>query len=336
MVEDGFLRLDTEERRRLCEQTSLRTGLPVSMVEKDFWVCWALEQLFGLPGLGEFLTFKGGTSLSKGWRLIERFSEDIDVVLNRAYLGFGEEDPSKNRLRKLRKRCQEAIASELLPALSVRIAEHLDGFGDWAVALASVEDDREQETILFSYPTLGLERAAYIRPSVRIELGARSDVEPAEMPTISSYLSEQFPEAVTPSATAIRTVAPRRTFWEKAMLVHEESFRPPDRVRPSRLSRHYYDLWCLIRRGIAADAVRDDSLFDRVASRREVFWGQSWVNYESLRRGSLRLAPSSDLEGWRRDYRDMSEMLFGEVPTFDEILVEVQAFEDAFNRSEPG
>jgi hypothetical protein len=130
-------------------------------------------------------------------------------------------------------------------------------------------------------------------------------------------------------------VAARRTFWEKAMLLHEETFRPPDRPRKARLSRHYYDLWCLIRKGIAAQAMADLDLFDRVARHRKVFFRQNWVDYDTLRKGSLRLLPAPEqLSDWRRDYEAMrDEMFFDEPPVFEELLAEVRQFEEEFNRS---
>ena len=131
--------------------------------------------------------------------------------------------------------------------------------------------------------------------------------------------------------------AARRTFWEKAMLVHEENFRPADKPRKVRLARHYYDLWCLINKGVAAQAMADSGLFQRVAAHREIFFRWSWVDYSTLRHGSLRLIPSDDqLAAWRQDYQIMrGEMFFGDVPKFDAILRVVGDFEKRFNQSAP-
>jgi hypothetical protein len=170
---------------------------------------------------------------------------------------------------------------------------------------------------------------------VKIELRARSDTEPCEAPRIQSYLSEAFPQIVGVDPFPVRAVAPRRTFWEKAMLLHEETFRPADKPRKMRLARHYYDLWCLIKKGVAAQAVADVGLFKRVAAHREVFFRWSWVDYGTLRPGAFRLVPTSEqVAPWRQDYQTMkTEMFFGEVPKFDEILSVVRAFEKEFNES---
>lgn len=155
---DAFLTLVPEERRQICEAVADDLGLSPASVEKDFWVCWTLRELFTLPSIGEHLTFKGGTSLSKGWRLIQRFSEDIDVVIDRQSLGFeGEHSPEaatgsnerRRRLEALRTACQIHIRDTLRPALEQRLRERLGGMGAWT--LADDPNDPDQQTLLFSY-----------------------------------------------------------------------------------------------------------------------------------------------------------------------------------------
>lgn len=334
---NGFLHLPTDRRRLFCEQAQTRLGLIPASIEKDFWVCWTLRELFSLPGWGEQLTFKGGTSLSKGWRLISRFSEDIDVVINREFLGFGGETLGSKKRQRLLKECSRRIQTELQPALEQRLRETLPGDLGWGLIPADATEDPDLQTLLFQYPSVFAGSLAYVRPVVKIELGARSDTEPVEMPLIQPYLAEAFPELLTESVFPLRTVAARRTFWEKAMLLHEETFRPPDRPRKARLSRHYYDLWCLIQKGIAAQAMADLDLFEQVARHRQVFFRQSWVDYSTLCRGRLRVLPAPEqLADWRRDYEAMrEEMFFDEPPPFDEVLAVVRQFEEAFNQANP-
>lgn len=329
-----FLEAPAPDRTLFCVETAARRGIPAVAVEKDFWVCWVLREVTTLPEQGDHLVFKGGTSLAKGWKLIDRFSEDIDLVVDRAHLGFNADEPSRGQIKKLRRRCQRWIADVLRPALAGRIAERLHAAGPWRLDLASEADDPERETLVFDYPRLDLPGSAYIKASVRIEFGARSDTEPVEQPIVSPYLAEELPEILGPSGFPIRTIAARRTLLEKAMLIHEERQRPPERPMPPRLSRHYYDLWCLARSAVAPEALGDVALFDRVAHHRELFWAQSWVDYATLRRGRMRLGPDeSRLPVWRSDYAAMREMIVGEVPAFDEILAEVARFEAALNAS---
>lgn len=331
---NAFLRLPADRRRLLCEEGQQRLGLTPASIEKDFWVCWTLRALFGLPQWGEHLTFKGGTSLSKGWRLISRFSEDIDVVIEREHLGFGGDVLSGKERKRLVKECSRRIEAELGPSLESRFREVLPVGMDWRLTPADAEEDPDRQTLLFHYPSVLSGSAAYVRPVVKIEMGARSETDPVETPFIRPYLAEAFPDLLADSTFAVKTVAATRTFLEKAMLLHEETFRPADRPRRARLSRHYYDLWCLIRKGIAAQAIADPELFDRVARHRQIFFKVSWVNYDTLGKGTLRLLPPPEhLSGWRRDYEAMrEEMFFDEPPSFDEVLAVIKEFEEEFNR----
>lgn len=339
---EAFTQLPDAERRLYCEQAAARLNLPAASIEKDFWVCWTLRVLFGLPDWGSRLTFKGGTSLSKGWQLIERFSEDIDVVIDRELFGFGgtkspqharSSNQRKKRLEALKAVCQQRIQQELLPALRNAVIHALPLGATGTIELASVEEDPEQQSLLFLYPTIFAGSAAYVRPVVRIELGARSDTEPSDSPIIRPYLADAFPDVITNAAFGVRAVAPRRTFWEKAFLLHEETFRPPDRPRNRPLARHYYDLWSLVMKGVAAEAVADAGLFERVAEHRQVFFRLNWVDYTTLRPGALRLVPlERQLPEWERDYNAMrGEMFFGAVPTFADVLRVVSEFERHFN-----
>ena len=330
---DAYIALSTDDQRLYCEQAQTRLNLPATSIEKDFWVCWTLRELFGLPKWGEHLAFKGGTSLSKAWKLIERFSEDIDVVISREFLGFGGEALSNNRQKKLIKKCSDSIHQELLPLLTEHISGLLPKPANWTLSPAPVAEDPDQQTLLFTYPSVFPDAPTYVRQIVKIEMGARSDTEPSESPALTPYLSDAFPEQLGGTAFHIKTVAARRTFWDKAMLLHEETFRPADKPRKRPLARHYYDLWSLIQKGIAAEALADAGLFERVAAHRQMFFTYRWMDYTTLRPGSLRMLPHPDqLSTWRGDYSAMrTEMFFGDVPAFDEILRVVGDFEKTFN-----
>jgi hypothetical protein len=340
---DGFLDLSPEDRREACLEAEARMRLRAASIEKDFWVCWTLRTLFELADWGSRLTFKGGTSLSKAWQLIERFSEDIDVVIDRDFLGFGAERspdraPSRSKQRQsldaLKAASQARIQDSLLPALAESITSRI-GEAGWR--LASDPADPDGQTLLFDYPSV-FEPQAYIAPRVKIELGARSDVDPNETVEIESYLATVFPDVLAPSRFPVRVVSARRTFWEKAMLLHEEHHRPSDRKRITRLSRHYYDLACLIRAGIADQALADLSLFERVLAHRRVYFRYAWMDYGSMKPGTFRLLPTDTERGaWVRDYEAMQDtMFFREVFSFDEILRLVGEFERRFNAGARG
>ena len=341
----GYVDLPEERRRLICEQVAARTGLFAASVEKDFWVVWTLGKLFTLPGRGEQFTFKGGTSLSKVWKLIERFSEDIDLVIHRDGLGFGEANapelaPSgkqrKLRLEALKTAAQVCVRSEILPSLKALFAESLPEELMWT--LEPDPSDADGQTLLFAYPTVFRDHPGYVRQIVKIEMGARSDTEPSEIADIESVIGEMFPGMLSDGRIPVRAVRPERTFWEKAMLLHEETFRTNERSpRKKYMARHYYDLFQLIRRGVADRAADDPDLFRRIAEHREIYFRYAWVDYRTLKPGSLRLVPmENQMADWKADYTGMQrEMFYGEVPTFDEVMKAVGEFQQRFNEQHP-
>jgi hypothetical protein len=221
-----FLSFSEDRRRTFCEQAQEKWGFPPPTIEKDFWVCWTLKKLFSLSEWGARLTFKGGTSLSKGWALIERFSEDIDIVIDRAALGFGGDKapdyaPSKKQIKKrlkaLRKTSRRCVNETLLPLLSEVISHEMPGDLSWQ--LDQDPDDPDRQTLLFTYPTAFPDQLAYLRQVVKIELGARSDIEPTQEIDIHPYIADAFPDQLPQAHFSVRAVSPERTFWEKAMLL---------------------------------------------------------------------------------------------------------------------
>jgi hypothetical protein len=329
---NSFIGFPAERQRRFYDEAQAKLGLPPASIEKDLWVCWTLRELFTLPEWGPRLTFKGGTSLAKAWKLIERFSEDIDVVVDRHFLGF-DDTPSSKDQKRLVAECAQRIQQEIKPALEARFRQLLPASSTWSLGAAPLEEDRDQQTLLFNYPTVLGATAAYVRPVVKIEMGARSDIDPSESRAVQPYLAEAFSNVLGPSVFSVRTVAARRTFWEKAMLLHEETYRPPEKIRKARLARHYYDLWRLIESGTGTEALNDRGLFFAVVEHRKVFFRYSWMDYSTMRPGSIRLVPPDDqLDAWRQDYEAMRQtMFFGEAPKFEVILRAVGQFADRLN-----
>jgi len=333
---DAYLNLSAADRRIFCEQAAAQMGLPPASIEKDFWVCWTLRELFRLPGWEDCFSFKGGTSLSKAWGLIERFSEDIDIVIDRKFLGFGHEEPSQGQLKKLRGKCSRKIRDELLPALKAEFEKALPQDAPWELRMATKEEDSDEASLIFQYPGEFHETARYLRPAIKIEMGARSDAEPSETVPIRSFLCQEFPEQLGDGAFPVRAVAARRTFIDKFLLLHEENLRAGEKPRKPQLARHYFDVYSLIERGLADEALEDVELFAKVVHHREVFFGYPWMDYSTLKPGSIRIRPSAeDMAGWRGDYDGMrGEMIYGDPPNFDHILDIVGRFEDRFNGSE--
>lgn len=337
---NAFLQLPSARRLLAFQQVDEAMGLQAVSVEKDFWVCWTLRELFTHPDIGEHLTFKGGTSLSKAWKLIERFSEDIDIIVDKEVLGFGgnsapDKAPSnkqrKTRLEKLMVACRDWVQGTLQPALVSRLQSSL-GESGWQLVVDP--DMSDGQCLLFHYPSVFPPGAAgYVRPVVKIELGARSDDWPHEEKPIQPYVIEHFPALDPDSAFSVRVLAAERTFWEKACLLHEETFRPIEKPRKLRMARHYYDLWCLLRAGVGEQALVQTALFQRVAEHRELFFRFSWVDYSTHKPGTFRLSPpDTHIGNWKSDYQEMlGPIFFGETPTFEEMMNAAAEFEKSFN-----
>lgn len=338
---DRFLSLPATDRARAFEEVGTRRGLASGSVEKDFWVCLMLRELYALPDFADHITFKGGTSLSKAWRLIDRFSEDIDLTIERDILGFGGElapEAAKSgkdrhrRIQALKHACRDAIVQRIAPALDASMQALLAAKESWTLTLD--EDDPDAQTLLFAYPRPAASTTpSYVRPIVKLEFGARSDPWPVKERPVTSIVAEEFPKLFERATFSVRALVPERTFWEKVMLLHEERFRPPSKTRRPRMARHYYDVWRLIGAGIAAKAASDLTLFEQVAAHRKVYFRHSWVNYDTLQRGTIQMLPHPDqLEEWRRDYAAMQgEMFLGTPPAFDEIQASIASFQAEFN-----
>ncbi len=323
MAEDRYLSLAPRERLELLDAASRQSGLAQAILEKDYWVCKTLDVLFALPELGSHLVFKGGTSLSKVYGLIDRFSEDVDISFHREFLGFGEElDPEaaagkeqSRRIEALQQACRDCIRENLLPRLREAIAALLRGTEDWSLEI----DPLDAQTLLFHFPQAGGPGLAYIVPSVRIELGARSDHWPSEEREIRSYLGEAFGPTI--GKATVRSLAAERTFWEKATLLHAEVHRPKDKLMPARYARHYHDMARLAESPVAARALADVALRERVVAHKAVYFRSGWARYDLARPASFRLIPpDSRIAALKSDHQAMIPMFFNPPPPIDEVL----------------
>jgi hypothetical protein len=330
MSEDRYLSLGTRERLELLDAASRQSGLAPAILEKDYWVCKTLDVLFALPELGSHLVFKGGTSLSKVYGLIDRFSEDVDISFHREFLGFGEEhDPEAaagkeqtRRIEALQQACRDCIRDRLLPRLSEAIATLLGGTEGWSLEI----DPLDAQTLLFHFPQAGGPGLSYIAPSVRIELGARSDHWPSEDRAIRSYLGETLNLAI--GQAEVRSLAAERTFWEKATLLHAEAHRPVEKPMPSRYARHYHDLARLAASPVAERALADAVLRERVVAHKIVYFRSGWARYDLAHPATFRLIPpESRFAELEADHRAMASMFFNPPPPIAEVLETLAALE---------
>lgn len=332
---DEFARLAAGERGAFFEEAAARRGITALVVEKDFWVCWALRRLVEAADLAGHLTFKGGTSLSKAYGIIRRFSEDIDLTIARSAplvekVGSPMEDGISGKEIERRTKALKAAASRFvgdvaLPAL-VSAMEAALGTGEgWDLAL----DPDDPQTILFRYPGAGVDDGGYIKPRIKLEFGARGEADPHEERSIIPYVTEEFPEELGDAATAVPTLAVERTYWEKATILH--ALHHNQKLRPG-LSRHYYDLAMLDEAGITDAALVRLDLLASVVRNKSIMFADNKASYGTAVRGSLRLLPqAADEQALRDDYAAMDEMFMDAAPSFDELRARLAALEATLN-----
>lgn len=323
---DKVAALPAAQRNELFSETAARRGMTPAIVEKDFWVTWTLDKLFAHTELSRLLMFKGGTSLSKVFGLIERFSEDIDLILDWTILTG--EDPlaarSKSKQQQLNQeideRGQEYIATEILR----QVTECVDPICACAV------DPEDRHVLNIRYP--GAFGDEYLRPEVRLEIGPLASWLPFDEYTIRPYAAEAFPAIFDRSECKVKAIKAERTFWEKATILHHEANRPDTSPQPQRNSRHYYDLARMAVSPVKERALADLGLLASVVEFKERFYSRGWARYDLAKPGTLRLVPEGHvLASVTADYRAMETMIFGEYPPIEEIMARLKALEDEIN-----
>ena len=340
---DNVALLSSTEREALFQEAANQKGLSLAVIEKDFWVCWTLKRVFAQAPFGEHLIFKGGTSLSKVFGLIERFSEDIDLSIRRDYLGaVGDQDPEQDGLSKTQRRgrvdalrasYRRCVQEEMLPALQLAFAEYLPPSGGDHPVWSLDADPTDEGTLLFSYPSAQTAEApSYLRRQVKIEMGAGSDPFPIGTHRVRSYAAERFPTLFSEPEAAVVVLEAERTFWEKATLLHAECHRAAETLWPLRLSRHYYDLMQLASHPVGEKALADPSLRERFVQHKSVYFASSWAHYETAQSGSFRLIPDEPrLAELRQDYARMRDMFFRPPPSFNNMIQSIRLLEDRIN-----
>jgi Nucleotidyl transferase AbiEii toxin, Type IV TA system len=339
-----FLRLSETDRKDVFESAARRLDTLPSYIEKDFWVCLVLDVLFhNLPTGHPRLLFKGGTSLSKGFNLIQRFSEDIDIVISREDLGFsGERDPVQSGIsNKKRKELYQALQAMCRVYVQTRLYQVLEAtFANLAFPIKVVIDaeDPDQQTLLVEYlslfPASGM---GYVLPRVKIEGGARSALEPRVFSKITAYIHEDLNAGgwnfQVDDLTMIR---PERTLWEKLLILHglysghrDEGRLPVD---ANRMSRHYYDAVMLSQSALGASALKDQSLWTAVREHNLIAFPQAWKKFDQAVPGTLCLVPLPELRKvLERDYSTMQGMMLGKAPNFVWVMEQIATVEQQLN-----
>ncbi len=342
-----LLEASKEDRAQYFSEAAIRSDKiknPI-IIEKDFWVCWSLERLFS-SNLAPHVIFKGGTSLSKSYNMIERFSEDIDLTLSKEYIGItSENDPAMvegrnqrdKRSKQLTELYETKIYNIICPLLNIEFKKHLSPYfneADWQ--LEPEKDTQGNLYLKFSYPnTLQKITEGYIQSAVKLEFGARGDISPSEQKIITPYVKEIIPAiSTTEMKCSIPTLMAKRTFWEKATLLHAEYYRDINKPIKSRMFRHYYDLAMLDKNGLVNEAMKDINLLKDVVVNKSVYFPDKKAKYSEAKIGTLKLYPNEAfIDQLKKDHENMKVMYFGDTPDFDEILGSIKKIEETINHT---
>lgn len=327
-----WLRISRERKIDILNQVSNRTGLPPIAIEKDWWVTLTLHCTFNQK-YSQQIIFKGGTSLSKGWNLIERFSEDIDLAIDRKYFGF-EGDISTNQIKKLRKKSCDFISNDFVSDLKASLSNFKVTDESEVRAIVTEESDRDPQVIEIDYNSV-LEKSEYLPSRVLIEVSSRSLMQPSEDRWINSLIGENFKDqSFTTKSFNILTVLPQRTFLEKIFLLHEKFSDANRRIGADRLSRHLYDLEKLMDSEYGKAALEDDNLFDNIVNHRKIFNTIRGFDYSNHTKGKILIIPPDDvIKEWESDYETMKEnMIYGESLEFSSLLKRIEELQNRINQ----
>jgi predicted nucleotidyltransferase component of viral defense system len=326
----AFYKNKPEERNAIFEAIGNDKGIPASAVEKDWWVVQTLALIQELES-APHIVFKGGTSLSKAWNIIERFSEDIDLALDKSFLGI-EECTTVKQVKKLRSATRNYIYNNFIPELQNTF--NAVGFTDVKVELYEEEGENlEPVQILVKYQTC-TSPSSYTKPEVKIEIGSRSLREPFTEREFASLVGEHYkgkPFADVP--INVPCVNPERTFLEKLFLLHEEFQKPDDEIRVDRLSRHLYDIEMLMRTEYAEIALTNKELYNDIIEHRSIYTKISNIDYNGHQHKSLNpLPPDTVIDNWRKDYQRMQEeMIYGASLPFDKLMERIKELKERIN-----
>jgi len=326
-----FIGLTSEQQLNIFTQTGAKTGLPAYAVEKDWWVTQMLRIVFSQP-YSEAFVFKGGTSLSKGYDLIRRFSEDIDLAIDRNFF----DRPgvlSRGQINKLRKASAKFISSTFLEDITESVKE-----GQLPISSIGVEPYESSDTdplrIYITYNPL-TQKNEYLPPRILLEISCRSLREPCEEVPIQSLVDKEFDsQSFASPSFPVRTVEPQRTFLEKICLLHEE-WQKKD-IRVERLSRHLYDLERLMDTKHAKAAFANRDLFYHIVEHRAVFSPVKGVDYNNHRPQLIRIVPpDSVIKEYETDYKEMQESMFaGESLSWEELMTRLAILQKRINSLE--
>lgn len=325
-----FLNQPPERRREAFAQAAVTKGIDAAIVEKDFWVSWILGILFSNPEWGPHFIFKGGTSLSKVYQVIDRFSEDVDLGMTPRSLGRTEEEfetlqsrTSRDKvIAEMQRACGDVLRTRIVPSLEQSIQSVLGApqIGDhW---LHFEFDERAGGPVVyFRYPSEFPTGLDYIRRVVKLEFGSLPDQLPLGNHPVRPWLGDVFPALFQNWHCQVKVLELKRSFWEKATILHAEFHRPETSEMPIRYARHYSDFARLLKSEHGETFLNDTEMCRRVVEWKSRFFSSNWARFDLACRGTFRLVPPQvRLRNLEKDYVDMHPMFLGEPLAFNEMI----------------
>ena len=333
-----------EERKAMIQGVVEARQIDEAAAEKDWWVTAVLYALFH-TSVSEYLLFKGGTSLSKGWDIINRFSEDIDLALSRDYFLDVKQlscasCTSNTQIHNLREKGQDFLFGEFKDELTTKLADmglEVTVLTDNDIANENGESrkvphDKDPSVLYVQYPSLYDIQVAYAIPTVKVEISVLSMSDPYEMRRISSLIEQTYKDEEVDSdlVQTIRTVSPSRTFLEKAFLLCEEFQK--EKPRTHRMTRHFYDLEKLMHTPYAETALNDSVLYREIVEHRRKFYHVGYVDYDKELPATIQIVPSDEqMSAYEADYNEMKEsFIYGQPLTFGELMEKITSLQDQF------
>ena len=341
----AFLNLPPQRKKFAYDQASGGQAGQSVIFEKDFWVSWLLALLFNQPELAPHLVFKGGTSLSKVFGVIDRFSEDIDLCLVPEFVGASAQDfdALASRTRRdaavldMQRLCGDKVQAVMQPLLEAQItqaigAPSVDDKGVAAWLHFEVDMDARSPILYFRYPSVHTDGFAYIRREVKLELGTLTDPQPTGQYPLQPMLATVFPQVFSDWQCSVTALELERTFWEKSTILHAEFHRPASLPTPDRYARHFTDMARLLEQPRAAEFLADTTQCARVVQWKSRVFARSWARYDIALPGSFRLAPAPHrMVALANDYATMRPMFMTEPPPFDAVVTVLRQAEAEFN-----
>lgn len=327
-----FINLHKKEQAEIFDALSRKIGRSALQLEKDVWVCWALQNLFSMPNRLS-MAFKGGTSLSKVYQAIHRFSEDIDITIN--YQAFSNDDPFNGAMSKTKlKNTSEIIKAKVTNHLKEIVLPYFENIAKFQFNNnIKTELANDGETILIHYPSSLEYTSQYIENTIRLEFGGRNTTIPNNSYKITPDIAEHLNALRFPVAEVI-VLSPQKTFWEKITLIHYECNRSTMRPDANRISRHWYDIIMLAEHEIGKQAITDINQLKEVVKVKKAFYDSSYAKYDNCLNGKLQLIPNDQyLTLLKKDFDKMLEekMFYYGPPHFDSIIQKVGQLEKEIN-----